>query len=99
MSCQQNTGQNHYIKISDKYFENGAKLKYLGMMATNQNCVCEEIQIGLNSGNACYRAVHRLLSSHLLSKNVKLKIYRTVILTFVLYGCETIKGRTHIYGV
>ena len=30
-----------------------------------------------------------LLSSRLLSKNVKIKIYRTVILPVVLYGCET----------
>ena len=30
-----------------------------------------------------------LLSSSLLSKNLKIKIYRTVILPVVLYGCET----------
>ena len=29
------------------------------------------------------------MSSRLLSKNLKIKIYRTIILTFVLYGCET----------
>ena len=29
------------------------------------------------------------LSSSLLSKNLKIKIYRTVILPVVLYGCET----------
>ena len=29
------------------------------------------------------------LSSSLLSKNLKIKIYRTIILPFVLYGCET----------
>ena len=39
------------------------------------------------SGNACYHSVQNLLSSRLLSKN--LKIYRTVILPVVLYGCET----------
>jgi hypothetical protein len=30
-----------------------------------------------------------LLSSHLLSRNVKVKIYKTIILPVVLYGCET----------
>ena len=30
-----------------------------------------------------------LLSSSLLSKNLKIKIYRTIILPVVLYGCET----------
>jgi hypothetical protein len=29
------------------------------------------------------------MSSHLLSRNVKVKIYKTIILPFVLYGCET----------
>jgi len=40
------------------------------------------------SGNACYPLVHNLLSSGFLSKNTKIKIYRTIILP-VLYGCET----------
>jgi len=33
--------------------------------------------------------VQNLLSSRLLSKNLKIKIYRTIILSVVLYGCET----------
>src|SRR5215468_10600335 len=40
-------------------------------------------------GNACYHSVQNLLSSRLLSKNLKIKIYRTIILPVVLYGCET----------
>jgi len=43
----------------------------------------------LKSGNACYHSVQNLLSSSLLSKNIKIKIYRTVILPVVSYGCET----------
>jgi len=45
----------------------------------------EEIKSRLKSGNACYYSVQNLLSSSLLSKNLKIKIYRTVI----LHGCET----------
>ena len=33
--------------------------------------------------------MQHLLPSRLLSKNLKIKIYRTVILPVVLYGCET----------
>ena len=33
--------------------------------------------------------MQNLLSSILLSKNIKIKIYRTIILPVVLYGCET----------
>jgi hypothetical protein len=43
----------------------------------------------LNSGNACYHSVQNLLSSRLLSKNLKIGIYKTIILPVVLYGCET----------
>jgi hypothetical protein len=49
----------------------------------------EEIKSRLNSGNACYHFVQSLLSSRLLSRNVKVKVYRTIILPVVLYGCET----------
>jgi hypothetical protein len=41
------------------------------------------------SGNACYLSVQNLLSSSLLSKNINIKIYRTIILPVVLHGCET----------
>ena len=33
--------------------------------------------------------MQNLLSTSLLSKNVKIKIYKTITLTVVLYGCET----------
>jgi len=47
------------------------------------------VQIIVFLGNACYHSVQNLLSSKLLSKNLKIKIYRTIILPVVLYGCET----------
>ena len=43
----------------------------------------------LKLGNACYHSMQNLLSSSFLSKNLKIKIYRTIILPVVLYGCET----------
>ena len=49
----------------------------------------EEIKTRLKSGNACCHSVQNLLSSSLLSKNLKINIYRTIILPFILYGCET----------
>jgi hypothetical protein len=38
--------------------------------------------------NACYLSVQNLLSSRLLSKNITIRIYKTIILPVVLYGCE-----------
>ena len=65
------------------------KFKYLGKTLTNQNFIQEEIKSRLNSGNACYHSMQNLLSSSLLSNNIKIKIYRTIILPVVFYGCET----------
>jgi hypothetical protein len=56
---------------------------------TNQNLIQEEIKRRLNSGNVCYHSVQNILSSCLLSKNVKIKIYVIIILSVVLYGSET----------
>jgi hypothetical protein len=62
---------------------------YLGTTLTNRNSIHEEIKSRVNSGNACYQSVQNLFSSRLLSKNIKIKVWRTIILLFVLYGCET----------
>jgi hypothetical protein len=66
-----------------------AEFKYLGTTLTNQNDIHDEIKSRLNSGNVCYYSVQNLLSSRLISKNLKIKIYKTVILPIALYGCET----------
>jgi hypothetical protein len=89
MSRHQTAGQINYIRVANKSFEKVAKLKYLGATLTDQNCIHEEIISRLNSGNACYHAVQNPLSSHLLSRNVKIKIYKTIILPVVLCWCET----------
>jgi hypothetical protein len=54
-----------------------------------KNRMHKEIKSRLNSGNACYHSVQSLLSSSLLSRNLKVKIYRTISLPVVLYGYET----------
>jgi hypothetical protein len=77
------------IKIETRSFENVSQFKTLGTTVTNQNLIQEEIKKRFDSGNACYHSMQNLLSSHLLSKNMKVRIYKTIVLPVVLYGCET----------
>jgi len=77
------------IKIDNSYFERAEEFKYLRTTLTNQNSIQGEIKSRLKLENACYHSMYNLLSSGLLSKNLKFKIYRTIILPVVLYGCET----------
>jgi len=88
MSRDQNAGQIHSVRIDNSTFERVEEFKYLGTTLINQNSIPEIIKSRLRSGNACYYSVQNLLSSRLLSKNLKIKIYRTIILPVVLYGCE-----------
>ena len=49
----------------------------------------EEIKYRINMGNACYYSLEKILLSHLLSKKLTVKTYKTIILPAVVYGCET----------
>jgi hypothetical protein len=90
MSRHPNSGQNQNIRTADESFENLAKFIYMGTTLTNQNDIHDEIKSRLNSGNACYYSVQNIFvfPSH-IKKNLRIKIYKTVILPVVLYGCET----------
>jgi len=83
MSRDQNAGQIQSVRIDNSTFERVEGFKYLGTTLRNQNCISEEIKSRLRSGNACYHSVQNLLSSRLLSKNLKIKIYKTIILSVV----------------
>jgi len=76
------------MKIDSRSFGMVEEFKYLGTTLTNQN-IQEEIKSRLKLGNACDHSVQNLLSSTSLSKNLKIKIYRTIILPVVMYGCAT----------
>jgi hypothetical protein len=89
MSRDQNAGRSINIKTDYSYFERVEELKYLGTTLTDQNHIQEEIKSRLRSGDACCHSVQNQLFSSLLFKSIKIKIYRSIILPVVLYGCET----------
>jgi len=74
------------MKTDNSSTEREEEFKYLGTTLTNQSSIQEEIKSRLKLGNAYYYSVQNLLSSRLLSKNLKIKIYRTIILPVALYG-------------
>ena len=89
MSREQTAGLSHAMKVDNSSIERLEEFKYLGTTLTNQNSIQEEIKRRLKLGNVCYHSVQNLLFSSLLSKNLKIKIYRIIILPVVLYGFET----------
>ena len=78
------------MKTDNKFFEKVEELKYLETTLTCKNSIQKEIKSRLKSGNACYHSVQNLLSSNLLSKNIKINIYRNIILSVAFYGCVTL---------
>jgi len=80
MSRDQHTGRNHNTKKGNNPFDRVEQFRYLETSLTNQNSIYDEVKSGLS--------VKNLLSSSLLSKNIKFTIYRIIIMPFVLYGCE-----------
>jgi hypothetical protein len=61
----------------------------------------DKLKADLNSWNIFYHSFQILLCSH-LSENIKIKIYKTVILSLSLYECGTsisyTEGRTQVEG-
>jgi len=88
MSRDQNAGKNHSVRIDNSTFERVEEFKYLGTTLTNQNSIAEEIKSRLRSANACYHSAQNPLPSRLLSKNLKIKIYRNINLPVVCMGVK-----------
>ena len=74
ISGDQNVGQSHNIKNDNSSFERVEEFKYLDTTVINKNSIQGEIKSRLKLGNVCYLSVHNLLSSSLLSKNMKINI-------------------------
>ena len=94
MSQDRNVGQSYSIKTDSDSFERVEEFIYFRKPLTHRNSNQEEIKSRLKSGNACYHLVQNLSSSSLLSKNTKIKIYRTTILPVVVL-CGVQLGHSH----
>jgi hypothetical protein len=88
MSWDRNAGRGHSVKIDNNSIESVEEFKYLGTKLTDQNSIQEEIKSRLKLRNVCYNSVQKRLSSGLLSKNLKIKIYRIKIFSWF---CMSVK--------
>jgi hypothetical protein len=78
------------MKIDNISFERVEQFKYLGRNLMNRNSVQEEIKRRLKSGNPCHHLMQNLLSSSLLSKSIKIAIYRSIILPVFYTGLNCV---------
>jgi hypothetical protein len=74
--------KNHNINIVNTTFINVAKIKFLGMIVTDQNYIYEELKNNLNLFWKISLVLHR---------NLKNKIYTPTILYIVSHAYETLK--------
>ena len=65
-------GQKSNIQIGNELFKKVKEFKCMGKTSTDQHFIYEKIKSRLKPGNACYHSVQNLLSSSLLSKNLKI---------------------------
>jgi hypothetical protein len=84
----QKAGQRHFLNKANSSFEDVVTLKYLGTTLTDEKCMLEEIKSRLNSGNTSYHSAQSLFSSRLLSRNVKVDMCKTIILSVVCMGVK-----------
>ena len=79
MSRDQNVGRSHNIRIDNISFEKVEQFRYFGTTITDQNSIRDEVKGRLKSVSVCYHSVQNLLSYSLLFRNMKNKMYRTII--------------------
>jgi hypothetical protein len=90
ISRHPNSGQNKNIRIANESFENEVKFKYFGTTLENENDIHYEINIRLNSGNFCV-IQSKIFSSFLILNKLQIKVYKSVIWPFALYGANWIQ--------
>ena len=77
---------NVHINLGSNCYKKVKTFKCLSFLLKNQNSIQKEIKCRLKAGNSCYYSAQTLLSSRRISKNFKIKIYKTIILPVVLHG-------------
>ena len=98
MSRDKNSRRSHNIRTDNSSFEMVEQFRYLGTNLTNQNSIQEGNKCRLKSQNACYRSVHNHLSFSLLSKKIKINVYRTTVSPLFCKGVKFRQNKKRPHG-
>ena len=87
--CTRKTTHPTHMDIGEEQFEQVNSFKYLGALVNSDNSIEEEIKERIAAGNRAYHVHKKLFTSKLISRNVKLQLYNTLILPTVTYASKT----------
>ncbi|KAG7296948.1 hypothetical protein JYU34_019852 [Plutella xylostella] len=76
------------LQVGNIQYKGVVKFKYLGCTINATNSRDDEINIRVQNALRCSAALHKVLTSRLLSRSTKLRIYKTIIRPILMYGCE-----------
>jgi hypothetical protein len=93
VSTSENRRKPQSLKIGNKTFEGANNFVYLGDIMDNENRINKRVKERIQAGNKANFANIKLFKNKLISRNTKMRIYRTVVRTVVrpvvTYGSET----------
>jgi len=91
MSREQDAGRSHNIKTDNISFVRVEEFKYLGTTLTIQNSILEEIKEEIEDRECLLSFGSESFAFQFAIQKFKIRIYKTIIMPVVLYGCETWK--------
>jgi hypothetical protein len=89
MHLTRNKKAMHELKIGKYKFVGISRFTYLGSVLTENNSIIAEINERIKKGNATFYKNRKLLTSKLLARNIKLRLYLALIRPILTYGAET----------
>jgi hypothetical protein len=77
------------VKLNGQIYERVDNFKNLGALVTSQNETETDIKDKIAASNRCFQAFNKMLGTRYLSKDMKIRTYKTIIRPIILYGSET----------
>ncbi|KAJ4450459.1 hypothetical protein ANN_01884 [Periplaneta americana] len=77
------------VKMGTYKFEKVKEFTYLGSILTANNDLRNEVQRRINLANRAYYSLLPIVKNKIISREIKIKIYKTLIRPIITYGTET----------